>query len=148
MSNMPKLPFDAMCEGVDEESARMIRAACNNRTGCLRTSKPFRHIDFHGDKGKALFRACANYVWRMLCFHYVGHRPHSCMPCTADYDIGTIYHFREERGDYADRNERYTVERVLLDALDVMIKQAEAVMPITAQKGAMQRAGLTGLYKL
>jgi len=145
MSNMPKLPFDAMCEDLNEGSARMIRAACNSRTGCLRASKPFRCIDFHGDEGEALFRACANYVWRMLCFDYVGHRPHSCMPCTADFDVGAVYHLREQHGRYPNRDARQRAERILLDALDALIKQAEAVMPITAQKGAMQWARAYGI---
>jgi hypothetical protein len=137
MSIMPKLPFDLMVADCTEDEARIIRAACNSRTGCLRATKPFGRIDFHGDKDEALFRACANYVWRMLCFDFVEHRPHSCMPCTADFDIGAVYHLREKHGDYSDRDERFRAERVLRDSLDVLIKQAEAVLPITAQKGAM-----------
>jgi len=45
MSRMPKLPFDLMCAGLDDNEARIIRAACNSRTGCLRASKPFGRID-------------------------------------------------------------------------------------------------------
>jgi len=142
MANMPKLPFDTMCEGLDEDSARIIRAARNRRTGCLRASKPFDCIDFHGDENEALFRACANYVWRMFCFDFVDYRPHSCMPCTADFDIDTVYYLRAKRGDY---NERCAAKRVLRDSLDALIKRVESVLPITEQKGAMRWARAYGL---
>jgi len=137
MSIMPKLPFEAMRDICDEKSGRMIWAARNSRTGCLRASKPFGRIDFHGDGDEALFKACANYVWRMLCFDFVAYRPHSCMPCTADFDIGAVYHLRERCGDYPDRDARLRAERVLRDSLDALVKQAESVLPVTEQKGAM-----------
>jgi len=145
MSIMPKLPFDRMVAGCTEDEARIICAARNSRTGCLRASKPFGHIDFHGDGDEALFEACANYVWRMLCFDFVGYRPHSCMPYTADFDIGCVYHLREKRGVYPDRDTRRREERVLRDLLDALIKRAESVMPITAQKGAMAYRQVFGI---
>ena len=145
MTIMPKLPFEAMCEDCDEREGRLIRAARNSRNGRLRASKPFNRIDFHGNEDEALFKACANYVWRMLCFDYVDCRPHSCTPCTADFDIGAVYLLREKRGDYADRNDRRRNERIMLMTLDALIKRAESVLPVTAQKGAMAWGRVYGL---
>jgi len=63
---MPKLPFETMAGNVEDGSegrdGRMILAARNKRTGCLRASKPFPKIDFNGDEERALFEGSANYV--------------------------------------------------------------------------------------
>jgi len=145
MSRMPKLPFDLMCAGLDDNEARIIRAACNSRTGCLRASKPFGRIDLDGDPDEALFRASANYVWRMLCFDYCGFHPHNCMPVTADWDIGAVYYTREGRGEFTDREERRDAEKSVRVALDALVKRAESVLPITAQAGVMQWGRALGM---
>ena len=136
MARMPKLPVEAMCADCDEREARLIRAAFNSRTDCLRATKPFRRIDFEGDE--ALFEASANYVWRMLCFDFCGFHPHNCMPVCADWDIGRVCSNRERRGGYADSKDRRADEKAALDVLDALVKQAESVLPITAQAGVMQ----------
>ncbi len=138
MSRMPNLPFDKMCEGCDEREARIVRAAQNSRTGGLRASKPFGRIDFEGDLDKALFKASANYVWRMLCFDFCGFHPHNCMPITADWGIGVIFYIREENGEYPDHADCKAAEKSVREALDALIKRAGSVLPVTMQKGIMQ----------
>lgn len=128
MSRMPKLPVEDMCAGLNNCDANLIRKAFNSRTDRLRTSKPYPLIDFNSE-GAILFEASANYIWRMLCFDYCGFRPHNCMPITADWDIGAVFHKRT----YINNTEKSV--RVALDAL---IKHAESALPITAQKGVMQ----------
>lgn len=131
MSNMPKLPVDAMVADLDGCEEKLVRAAFNRTTGKLRATKPFRTIDFDADD--ALFKASANYVWRMLCFDYAGFRPHNCMPVTADWDIGMYYRGCRD------------AERAVRDELDALIKQVESVLPITAQKGVMQWGRALGM---
>jgi len=142
---MPKLPFDTMAAVLNDNEGRLIKAARNSRTGCLRASKPFPKIDFDGDEERALWEGSANYVWRMLCFDFATSRPHCCMPCTADWDISAVYYAREKRGVYADSTERREAEKKYLENLDAAIKQAEAVMPITAQAGAMRWGRALGM---
>lgn len=135
---MPNLPFDRMVADCDEREARIVRAAQNKRSGGLRASKPFGRIDFDGDEDEAIFRASANYVWRMLCFDYCGFHPHNCMPVTADWDFSAVYYTREQRGEYSDHADRKADQKSAQDALDALIKRVESVLPVTAQKGVMQ----------
>ncbi len=145
MSRMPKLPFDKMTADFEEHEARIVCAARNSRTGCLRASKPFGRIDFEGDDLEMLFKASANYVWRMLCFDFVDFRPHSCMPICADFDLGAVFYSYQERGNYANRDERKVAERAVRDGLDALVKRAESVIPVTEQKGIMRWAKAYGL---
>lgn len=145
MSRMPNLPFDKMCEGCDEREVRIIRAAQNRRTGGLRASKPFGRIDFEGDEDEALFKASANYVWRMLCFDFCGFHPHNCMPITADWDIGAVYYTREENGEFTDHADRRAAEKSVREALDALVKRVESVLPVTMQKGIMQWGQALGM---
>lgn len=137
MSSMPTLPIEEMVRNLTSNSARIIRAAFRQHDGTdaiLRTTKPFRKIDTnHPD---AMFMACANYTWRMLCFDYVAFRPHNCMPCTADFDLHTVL---KAQGDCDDMHQAV---RNMTTVLDGEIKMAESVMPITAQRGVMSWWGL------
>jgi len=142
---MPKLPFDKMTAGFTNYEARIICVARNSRTGCLRASKPFGRIDFDGDDLEVLFKASANYVWRMLCFDFVNSRPHSCMPICADFDLGVVFYGYEQRGDYASCDERRAAEKDALKGLNALIKRAESVMSVTEQKGIMRWARAYGL---
>jgi hypothetical protein len=127
--SMPILPVDEMCADLGEYDEKLIRAAFNRTTGKLRTTKPFRRFDVSADD--ALFKACANYVWRMLCFDFVDLRPHSCLPVSADWDVRLVL---RERGACDGESTR--------QALDDLIKQVESVMPATAQAGVLRWAGL------
>ena len=91
--SMPKLPFAEMMRACEGNAGSMVYAARNSRSKCLRASKPFPKIDFDGDEERALWEASANYVWRMLCFDFAASRPHSCIPCTADFDIAIVLRF-------------------------------------------------------
>jgi hypothetical protein len=145
MSDMPKLPVEAMCAGCSEFEGRLIRAAFNGRTGALRASKPFRKVA--GCDEKAMFEACANYVWRMLCFDYVGHAPHNCMPITGGWDIGAVLFRRRAVGLVPADFSPCEGERDITKTLDALIKQAESVLPVTAQAGAMSWARVFGLVQ-
>lgn len=140
MPKMPKLPVDAMVADLDGREEKLVRAAFRGATDTLRATKPFRTIDYGADD--ALFKACANYVWRMLCFDYAGFHPHNCMPVTADWDIGAYYY---RHPDYADRSKRRDAERSVRDALDALVKRVESVLPIMAQKGVMQWGRALGM---
>ena len=111
----------------------------------MRASKPFGRIDFEGDKDEALFKASANYVWRMLCFDYCGFHPHNCIPITADWDIGAAFYVREENGEFASREDRRDAEKSVRVALDALVKRVESVLPLTAQKGVMQWGQALGM---
>ena len=145
MSRMPNLPFDRMVADCDEREARIVRAAQNKRTGGLRASKPFSRIDFEGDLDEALFRASANYVWRMLCFDFCGFHPYNCLPITADWDIGAVFYIREENGEYSDHTDRRADEKAAQVALVALVKQVESVLPVTAQKGVVQWGQALGM---
>lgn len=142
MSRMPSLPVETMCAGLDNCDARLVRAAFNDRNGCLRASKPYRRIDTDGPEDEALFRASANYVWRMLCFDYCGFHPHSCMPVTADWDLGAVYY---GRAGYEDREVRRDAEKSVRVALDALVKRAESALPVTLQAGVMQWGRALGM---
>jgi hypothetical protein len=128
MPKMPVLPVDKMVADLDDWGEKLIRAAFNRRTGALRATKPFRRIDY--DAGGALFKACANYVWRMLCFDFCGFSPHNCLPVCADWDIGAVFYRRED----SDRE----MEKRGKAKLDATIERAESVLPASAQRGLMQ----------
>jgi len=142
---MPNLPFNKMCAVCTDDEAKIIRAAQNRRNGSLRASKPFSKIDFDGNEEDALYKASANYVWRMLCFDYCGFRPHNCMPITADWDIGAVFYVKQNRDEYADYKERLAAETSVRDVLDALIKKVEAVLPVTAQAGVMQWGQALGM---
>jgi hypothetical protein len=137
MTIMTKLPFDLMADACDGSDGQLILVARNSRTGCLRSTKPFKRVDFNDDSDRAVFEASANYVWRMLCFDFVAYRPHSCIPVMADCDVAAVYYSRWKRGEYASRDDSRDVGKAVLKALDATIKLAESVMPLTAQKGVM-----------
>jgi len=144
---MPKLPFDDMCADLDDSEARIICAAQNSRNDCLRVTKPYKHIDFDGDLDEALFKASVNYVWRMLCFDYCGFTPHSCLPITADWDIGAVFYNREKQGDFYSYKERRDAEKSVVATLDALVKRAESVLPITAQVGVMRWGKALGMIQ-
>ena len=88
---MPTLPVETMVARCNNLEGWIVRAAFN---GCrLRAIKPFRCIDCADHSGKALAQACANYVWRMLCFDYVSYLPHNiCAGASADYDVRRYFY--------------------------------------------------------
>lgn len=135
MSSMPTLPVERMVRDLPSNSARIIRAAfrqSDGETATLRATKPFRKITLKHPC--AMFEACANYTWRLLCFDYVASRPHSCMPLTADFDLYRVLKGQCEKVHQAVRD--------LTLVLDQQIRLAESVMPITVQRGAMSWRGL------
>ncbi len=135
MSSMPTLPIEEMVLNLPSNNARIIRAAFRASDGTsakLRATKPFRKIDVDADD--AMFKASANYVWRMLCFDYVARRPHSCFPCTADFDLYKVLKVQCVNAHQA--------ARAMSLVLDQQIKMAESVMPITRQVGVMAWRGL------
>ena len=148
MSSMPKLPVNVMVAGCNESEARIVRAAFNDRTGRLRSSKPYRRIEPTDSDETALFKARANYVWRMLCFDYAGFGQYVCMPVTADWDIGAVYARIiarngspdcDSRTDCAARKERWGKEqRAEREALDALIKRVESTLPVSLQAGVMR----------
>ncbi len=136
MPDMPTLPIERMVRDLPCNSARIIRAAfrrSNGETAKLRATKPFRKIDTDADD--AMYKASANYVWRMLCFDYVARAPHSCMPCTAYFDL---YRVLKDVG--CDRSHQAARDMTLV--LNQQITLAESVMPVTAQRGALSWRGL------
>lgn len=135
MSSMPTLPIEAMVKDLPSNSARIIRAAFRapgDTSAKLRATKPFRKIDTDADD--AMFKASANYVWRMLCFDYVARAPHNCIPCTADFDLYRVLRVQCKKA--------YQAVRDMTLVLDQQIRLAESVMPITAQRGIMSWRGL------
>ena len=134
---MPTLPIEEMTRDLTSNSALTIRAAfrrSNGVTAQLRATKPFRKIDTNSDD--AMYKASANYVWRMLCFDFVACRPHRCIPCTADFDL---YAVLEAQGDCDNVDQAV---RNMVIVLDQQIKLAESVMPVEAQSGIMAWRGL------
>jgi len=81
----------------------------------------------------------------MLCFDFATTRPHNCIPVTADWDIGIVYRGWEKQGVYPGYRARQKAEKEYREGLDAMIKQAEAVMPITAQAGVMSWGRALGM---
>ena len=135
MSSMPTLPIEAMVRNLPSNTARIIRAAFRASDGTsakLRATKPFRKIDTDADD--AMYKASANYVWRMLCFDYVARAPHNCMPCTADFDLYRVLKVQCEKAHQAARD--------MTLVLDQQIKLAESVMPVAAQAGVVSWRGL------
>ncbi len=135
MSSMPTLPIEEMVLNLPSNIARIIRAAFRASDGTsakLRATKPFRKIDIGADD--AMFKASANYVWRMLCFDYVARAPHNCMPCTADFDLYRVLKVQCDNAHQAARD--------MTLVLDQQIRMAESVMPITRQAVAWAWRGL------
>lgn len=139
MSNMPKLPVDELCKGLNDSDARLVRAAFNGRTGQLRTSKPFKSDDCRVGKDDAEFKASANYVWRWLCFDYVAFRPHACMPVTDDFDLYFAY------AGYTDRSRRNDAVKARVNELKEVVKRAESNLPVTLQANTMQLGRAFGI---
>lgn len=121
---MPSLPINALCVDLDKKGERLIRDAFR-RNGHLRATKPYRRIN--GCSGEDEYKACANYIWHMLCFDYCAFHPHHCIPVTAVFDIKTIYYHRYDMSEY---NERRRVRRIITNGLDALIKRTEANLPV------------------
>jgi hypothetical protein len=140
---------DAAIEGLN---ARIIRAAFRGSKGstvcALRASKPFRSFPNDGSD-ESLFKACANYVWRMLCFDYVGCAPHNCHPVTADLDVSSFFYKKYGCSFHTDcGREEYRADwKGCIESLDLLIKQFEATIPVTMQAGAMSWARAYGIVQ-
>jgi len=138
---MPVLPIEDMVADCTDYHASLVRAAINRASGRLRATKPFRTIDTTGDD--AYFKACANYVWRMLCFDYAGIRPHNSMPVTADFDIYNVCKAQPVNPTSTDYHDS---ARDMVRRMDDLVKRVEALLPITSQKGVMQWLPLYANY--
>ncbi len=149
MSNMPNLPVDTMlraaCIGNDFD-VRVIRAAFKVCKGSalstLRASKPFPTVCYDGSED-SLFKACANYVWRMLSFSFVGYGKLACIPVTADFDIGSFYYKKHGVSFGADCSEEarqtyYADTKACIGRMDSLIKPFEATVPVELQAGVMR----------
>lgn len=121
MAKMPVFSVDEMVSELTPYEETLIRAAFDRKTRKLRVTKPYHKISANAE-----FEGSANYVWRKLCFNLVDFYPYSCIPVCADFDIP---------GDYDKR-------RAKMEVLDEMIRRAESVLPLTAQKGLMRWLGL------
>ena len=149
MTTMPKLPVDSMLTvaGIsDDFSARVIRAAFKVTKGSsdytLRASKPFSTVCFDGSED-SLFKACANYVWRMISFSFVGYGKLACIPVTADFDIGSFYYKKHGVSFGSDCTEEarqtyYADRKACIGRMDFLIKQFESTVPVEAQAGVMR----------
>ena len=137
---MPTLPVEMMLADCNNVEAGIVRAAFN---GCkLRASKPFGRINYADHSGKALAQACANYVWRMLCFDFVEHTPHSCFPVCADFDISHYFYKKFGCVLFADNTEYHGCVKKTVAGLDALIKRIETGIPVAAMAGVMHWAGL------
>ena len=154
MSSMPVVPVDSMLRVATIEglNARIIRAAFKGKKGesvcTLRASKPFPK--FVADNSEeSLFAACANYVWRMLCFSFVASAPHSCFPVTADFDIGSFFYKKHGVTWNDDCNrEAYRAEKDgCIKEMDSLIKQFETTVPVTLQAGTMRWGRALGMIR-
>lgn len=129
MRKMPVFPVDEIVADLNDGEADLFRAVLNKRTGALRASKPYRMTTHNHEN--AVFEACANYMWRMLCFDFCDWHPHVCMPVTADWDILSVNRGREDQHEFS---------KVVTSGLDALIKRIEAHIPVTAQRGIMRWA--------
>ncbi len=140
MPTMPKLLLPEIIEGLTKTDAATLRTCCNKRTGLLKATKPYKKIDFADPAlPTPLFKANANYVWRMLCFDFCDHAPHNCMPCTADWDVLAWCHRTEAREDCSSKCKTITVR------LDELVTLIEGKLPITAQKGGLRWGRALGM---
>jgi hypothetical protein len=120
---MPALSIDKVCANFNGNDEKLLRAAFNHRTDTLRAAKPFRRIDFDADD--ALFKACANYVWRILCFDHCSFHPHNCIPVAANRDVNTYYR------NCGDTNNCRAIEQEL--RLNTLIMRVEMDILTTIQ---------------
>lgn len=127
--SMPKLPVEKMASKMGDE-AIFILGAFNG--GKLRASKPFPHIE--GNDVEKLYKACVNYVWRMLCFDFVDEKPHNCMPYCATWDIDQFFYQKEGMGEITKGEEREQRKKTI-EFLDSLIKKAESEISIFKQRG-------------
>jgi hypothetical protein len=149
MSNMPNLPVDTMLRAAcisNDFDARVIRAAFKVRKGSavstLRASKPFPTVYADGSE-ESLFKACANYVWRMVSFSFVGYGKLACIPVTADFDIASFYYKKHGISFHADCTEEarqayYADKKACIGRMDSLIKQFESTVPVELQAGVMR----------
>jgi hypothetical protein len=90
---MPLIDLDA-CKTLTEAEKGIVAQTLNK--GRLRASKPkkediYEHTGRYGTgKYRRNLKGEAAYVWRMLCFYLIAAHPHSCMPVTADWDVGDL----------------------------------------------------------
>ena len=129
---MPKLDINKVPEQY-RALVKPIIASRGPNKGCLRASKPkvprkvempnkdaaFGYSLQHATREAALLGE-SSYLWRMVAFFISPHHQHSCMPCTASFDM---------EGTYADRRER-------CEELDIIANL------ITEQVRPSQRHGL------
>ena len=158
MTDMPKLPVDSMLTvaGItDEFSARVVRVAFKACKGSalstLRASKPFSTVNYDGSED-SLFKACANYVWRMLGFSFVGYGKLACIPVTADFDIGSFYYKKHgvSFGDGCSEETRqayYADKKACIGRMDSLIKQFESTVPVELQAGVMRWGRALGMIR-
>ncbi len=104
----------------------------------LRESKPF-------SSPKSYNEACANYVWRMLCFDLVGSGKHVCMPVCADFNISDAITFRDGKapryvldGDNTEWQARREQEKELRVVLDALVDRVEQHVPVMQRKGILR----------
>lgn len=117
---MPKLPLETMLAGCNPSDEFLVRACFVH--GRLRARKPYA-------RPTTIFAACANYVWRHLCFHCVASRPHCCMPVMANHDLYAV-----------TRNlpDKQSVRRDNLDHLDGLVRRLVHALPLSYQAGTLR----------
>jgi hypothetical protein len=138
-----KTKFLAVCE---TENEKQIIGAVFSRKGTIRTSKPFS-VEKTDSTETAVFKGCANYAWRMIAFDFSGYGKNSCMPVTADFDLGAALYkkwgcnFSTDTGRAEYRAEFETIRA----ALDLLVKRVESTVPVTMQAGAMRWGRALGM---
>jgi len=121
-----------------EELVLVAPAFSRKRT--LRANKPFARV-------ATVEEGCANYIWRMLAFDFSGYGKNSCLPVTADFDLGCVLYNRDKVAGCVESNReaRRAEEKGIIDSLDVLIKKVESVLPVVAQAGAMRWGRALGM---
>ena len=106
MSAMPVVTFPSTLDA----SLRPLFDKIVGRGGRLRASKPPVSKD-DPTSGEAA------YVWRMVAFQVSPNGKHHCMPCTADFDLPTIYWDRTDPSSHDRRRARIKELDAVVDAI-------------------------------
>ena len=135
MTVMPIMPIDRMCEGLTGYHDGIVRASANPITARLLTIKPFGI--FNPARKDAYYKACANYVWAKLYVSYMGVRPNR--RASLDYDIYWVCSSDARRWTGPTRTAYYDSAFGIVKRMDMLIARVKATLPISTEKGIMQR---------
>jgi hypothetical protein len=108
----------------DAEMAIAVRVMNKDR---LRASKPKKEeiYEHNGGRYRRNVYGEAAYVWRMLCFGLIAAHPHSCIPVTADWDVGDLTMSNDDR-------------RARCKELDVIVRKIENTVETHKKAGLLR----------